>query len=308
MKIQSHDITMESHSVAYKSMLESSYSFESYITDEATLSNIERYDYDKSRPLDEMIQNIIGMLESRIQKDTPQEENVVGYTHLSSSKTYKECEDLDFSTKGIVKTENSEISFDLNFSMSRSFVVENRIDVYTPFDPLVINLDGDIPQLDGESFSFDLDNDGTSDQISQLKSGSGFLAYDANQDGEINQGSELFGTKTGDGFGELAEYDEDNNSWIDENDSIFDKLQIWLKNDETQERELVGLGEAGIGAIYLNSAQSDYTYKTQENDILGKMKSSGIFLNEDGSVGTIAEIDFNMKNTTEEPLADLLQA
>jgi hypothetical protein len=100
------------------------------------------------------------------------------------------------------------------------------------------------------------------------------LAYDENADGIINQGSELCGTKTGDGFGELAEYDTDHNSWIDENDPIFDKLQIWLKNEQTKEKELVGLGEVGIGAIFLDYAQSEFTYKTSQNDILGQMKSS----------------------------------
>jgi hypothetical protein len=31
----------------------------------------------------------------------------------------------------------------------------------------------------------------------------------------------LFGPQTGNGFAELAEYDEDKNNWIDENDSIY---------------------------------------------------------------------------------------
>jgi hypothetical protein len=309
MKIQSHDITMRSHSVEYKNILESTLSFESYITDEPTQQNLQRFDYDKSRTLSEMIQSVIGMLQSRIQnQNTSTQENIVGYTHLSSYKKYEEHQSLDFATNGIVKTDTGEIAFDLNFSMSRSFVVENRIDIYTPFDPLVVNLDGDIPQLDEASFSFDLDNDGKSDQISKLKEGNGFLAFDQNGDGIINQGSELFGTKTGDGFGELRAYDEDHNLWIDENDTIFDKLQIWLKNDKTQERELIGLGEAGIGAIYLDATQSDFTYKTQENDILGKMKSSGLFLGEDGSVGSIAQIDFNATTSKTPSLEELLQA
>ncbi len=40
---------------------------------------------------------------------------------------------------------------------------------------------------------------------------------------KINDGSELFGTSSGDGFKDLATYDEDENGWIDENDSIFSK-------------------------------------------------------------------------------------
>ena len=67
------------------------------------------------------------------------------------------------------------------------------------------------------------------------------------------------------GFEELRAYDEDNNAWIDENDSIFDSLQVWLKNQDNDEKELVALGEVGIGAIFLNSQQSEFTYKTEMN-------------------------------------------
>jgi hypothetical protein len=193
--------------------------------------------------------------------------------------------------------------------MSRSFVIENRIDSFSFHDPLVINLDGEIPDLSRDTFSFDIDNDGSDDQISKLGSRSGFLVYDKNEDGIINQGSELFGTLSGDGFGELSQYDEDKNHWIDENDSIFNKLQIWLKNEDNNEKELVGLGESGIGAIFLDSTQGQFSYKTETNQTLGEIKSCGIFLKEDGTCGNISQIDFAIKELVqEEPLAEILQA
>lgn len=60
-----------------------------------------------------------------------------------------------------------------------------------------------------QKFYFDLDADGTADRISMLKSGSGFLALDKNGNGKIDDGSELFGTQSGDGFADLEEYDID---------------------------------------------------------------------------------------------------
>lgn len=56
--------------------------------------------------------------------------------------------------------------------------------------------------------------------------GSGFLALDRNQNGVVDDGSELFGTQSGDGFAHLALYDQDSNGWIDANDPVFDKLRI----------------------------------------------------------------------------------
>lgn len=257
------------------------------------------------RTIGEIIQSLMGMLEQKAQT----------IPVVSIHERYAEHESLSFSTTGHIKTDKGSFDIDLNFNMSRDFVIENRIDIFDSFDPLVINLCGDIPDLSQNSFSFDLDNDGESDQISKLGSGSGFLALDKNDDGIINQGSELFGTLTGDGFGELSEYDLDSNNWIDENDSIFDKLRIWLKNEDDNEKELVGLGEVGIGAIFLGSAQSEFTYKTSFNETLGEMKSCGIFLNENGSCGNISQIDFSSRNNhddekkeSKKPLEQLLQA
>ena len=75
-----------------------------------------------------------------------------------------------------------------------------------------------------------------------------FLALDKNGDGRMNDGSELFGTASGDGFKDLAAYDEDGNGWIDENDSIYSQLKIWTK-DENGKDHLIDLKDADVGAI-----------------------------------------------------------
>lgn len=329
MKIQSHEIAMQSKHVEYKSMISSEMNFETYFNDSEELKGLDEkpqatslmhkdsclcpYLRDRDRTLEGIINNLIKMLQERVLNNTApsvEEENINGYVHMSHVQKYEEHESLSFATKGNIQTDKGSLDIDLNFSMSRSFVVENRIDIYSAFDPLIINLEGEIPDLLEDTFSFDLDNDGKSDQISMLASGNGFLALDKNEDGKVNQGSELFGTLTGNGFGELSAYDEDENSWIDESDSIFDSLQIWLKNEDANEKELVGLGEVGIGAIYLNSELSEFTYKTAANNVLGELKSSGIFLKENGEVGNVSQIDFTAQNKgkKEEPLATLLQA
>ena len=302
MKIQSHEVAMQSEHSYQRVELQTQLSFSTFFVDSPISQTqiepdetMDTYLTDTTRTLSGIIQNLMAMLKSRTQKDStipkPSQEQF-GYTHLSLSQRYEEHESLSFSTLGCVKTDKGSIDLNLNLSMSRDFAIQNRIDIYSSFDPLIINLDGDIPNLSTDTFSFDLYNDGKCDQISTLGSGNGFLALDINEDGIVNQGSELFGTITGNGFGELMKYDSDNNHWIDENDSIFDKLQIWLKNEDENERELVGLGEMGIGAIFLGSSESEFTYKTATNQTLGEMKSCGIFLNEDGSCGNISQIDF----------------
>ena len=316
MKIESYEMQMQSqHSFSMEYKREISFETMLQVPEEkkVDINPIQEYDANKNisdmlRTMDEIIHNLMGMLKQKSQE--PRE-----VQFMSIHERYEEHESISFSTKGHIKTDKGYLDIDLNFNMSRDFVTENNIDVFDSFDPLVINLDGDLPNLSSDTFSFDLDNDGESDQISKLGSRSGFLALDKNDDGTINQGSELFGTMTGNGFGELSEYDLDANNWIDENDSVFDKLRIWLKNEDNNEKELVGLGEVGIGAIFLGSTTSEFTYKTSFNEVLGEMKSCGVFLNENGSCGSISQIDFVAQNNhddekkeSKKPLEELLQA
>ncbi len=210
-------------------------------------------------------------------------------------ETHYEKQTMNFAAGGTVRTaDGREISFDLNLSMSREFYssldVSLRAGDAVKVDPLVINFDGPTAALTNNKFSFDIDADGDEDQISFATSGSGFLAYDLNNDGIINDGSELFGPQSGNGFNDLALYDEDGNGWIDENDDIYSKLRIWSK-DENGNDQLFALGVKGVGAIYLGNTATAFDVKTNSNQTLGSIARSGIFLKESGQAGTIQHVD-----------------
>ncbi len=213
----------------------------------------------------------------------------------NSYESYSEHEVMTFSAKGKVQTADGRtINLEVDLNMSRSFAYSNSISFRAGdavmVDPLVINLGNSIPGLTDEKFEFDLDSDGIMDLISFPEYGSGFIALDLNDDGIINDGRELFGTQTGDGFHELSQYDNDGNGWIDENDPIFDKLRIWTK-DENGDYKLFALGQKGVGAIYLGNVETDFGLKNSGNEALGEIKKTGIYLNENGSAGTIQHID-----------------
>lgn len=213
---------------------------------------------------------------------------------------HAETEATTFSTKGMVKTSDGrELSFSLDLSMSRAFMEETELDqslndVLTYYDPLVINMDVPTAAVTDQSFFFDIDSDGTSEKIATLAKGSGFLAFDKNGDGIINDGSELFGTKSGDGFRDLAAYDSDGNGWIDENDEIYKSLKVWTKDYDGTDK-LLSLQEADIGAIYLGNVSTKFDLNDAEtNDTLAKIQSTGIFLHEStGKAGTIQHVDFS---------------
>ena len=123
-------------------------------------------------------------------------------------------------------------------------------------------------------FKFDLDSDGKMDEISFAGEGSGFLALDKDGNGKIDDGSELFGTKSGDGFADLAAYDQDGNSWIDENDEIYSQLKVWTKDADGNDK-LMNLKEANVGAIYLGSASTEFSIKDETNTMQGAIRKTG---------------------------------
>lgn len=221
-----------------------------------------------------------------------------------TSGFYAEIEHTAFESQGMVKTaDGREISFGVTVEMTRAFceryeslVQEQQICT----DPLVINLDGNTAGLTDMKFMFDINSDGKEEEVSFLEKGSGFLALDRNGDGVINNGSELFGTKSGDGFADLAAYDEDGNGWIDEADSIFKDLRIWMK-DEDGKDVLIGLSAADVGAIYLDSANTEFSLKKVDYKSLdaggldvstnGVIRRTGVYLKESGGVGTVQHVD-----------------
>jgi hypothetical protein len=155
----------------------------------------------------------------------------------------------------------------------------------------VINFNGSAAQLTDQRFAFDLNSDGsTNQQINFAQPGSGFLALDKNGDGKINNGSELFGPNTGNGYSELAKYDGDHNGWIDGNDAIFNQLKVWTK-DASGNDQLSSLASLGIGAISLQAASTPFDIKSAGNQLLGSVVSSSVALNENGSVGSVQQVD-----------------
>jgi len=212
---------------------------------------------------------------------------------LNVSETVEEYECTRFNSCGTVNTADGQsIDFDLSLEMERSYSAtreykETQELVFT--DPLILNFEGNYADLSNDKFEFDLDADGDKELISYLTGNSGMLALDRNSDGVINDGSELFGARTGDGFAELADYDEDGNGYIDEADSIFDQLLIWNKTSETDSQE--SLKDRDIGAIYLGASATPFDIKGEGNQHNGTVRNSGVYFSENGEAGTLPQID-----------------
>ena len=230
-------------------------------------------------------------------EQSPSPQTAVGWgMEYDRHESYTEIEHTAFSASGSVTTaDGREIAFNLQLSMARAYHEESDIslrlgDAARKTDPLVLNFSGTAAQLTNQRFAFDLNADGQAEQINFVAPGSGFLVFDRNADGKINDGRELFGPTTQDGFQELSALDGDHNGWIDENDAAYSQLQVWTRNSQGAD-QLQSLAAANVGAIALARIATPFDLKNNDNQLLGQIRNSGIFLQEDGAAGTIQQID-----------------
>jgi hypothetical protein len=213
-----------------------------------------------------------------------------------SVETRSEQETMQYSAAGVVRTaEGAEIQFSVALSMSRSFASEQRVhfevgDTRALQDPLVLNFGGSAASLSSTRFAFDVDSDGEAEQMPLLGAGQAFLARDANNNGTVDDGSELFGPATGSGFDELASLDVDGNGWIDEADATFAQLRLWTPEAEGS-GSLATLAERGVGAISVNAVATPFALNDEANEALGQVKSTGVYLADDGTAGTVQQVD-----------------
>ncbi len=164
-----------------------------------------------------------------------------------------------------------------------------------PKDPLALDLDGDgietLGAADATTILFNHNGDNTANGTGWLKPDDGWLVFDRNGNGTIDDGSELFGVNTQkapgvlatSGFDALSALDDNSDGVFNSSDAQFANVRVWrdLNQDGvSQANELASLADLNITAINLAH--------DQERVDLGNGNArigSGTFLRADGSVG-----------------------
>lgn len=211
-------------------------------------------------------------------------------------ETHTETDSVAVQASGQVATADGrtiDFQLDLSISASQSSTTREslRLGDAKLKDPLVIHFDGAVGELRNVAFQFDLDGDGTTDSMPFVGTGSGFLALDANGNGQIDNGRELFGTQSGDGFADLNKLDSDGNGWIDEADPAYAQLSVW-RMDAAGQTRLQSLVSQDVGALYVGRVASDMTLREAGvGQQLGQLRSTGLYLTNGGQAGALQQID-----------------
>ncbi len=209
-------------------------------------------------------------------------------------QVHRETETTAYSASGSVQTADGRaMAFDFQVSMHREETRTATVDMLAgdaarKVDPIALNLSGGPVSLSATRAAFDIDANGTTEQIALPAAGTYFLALDRNGNGTIDGGGELFGPLSGNGFAELRALDGDGNGWIDEADASFATLRLWSGPDA----ETTSLSAAGVGALYVGaSVGTQFEVKAPSGESLGQVVSSGVYLAEDGTPGAMQQVD-----------------
>jgi hypothetical protein len=165
--------------------------------------------------------------------------------------------------------------------------------------PIVLDLNGDgISTLSVQNGTrFDLSANGSPVQTGWVAPSDGLLVLDRNQDGIINDGSELFGTSTTlqngskaiDGYQALSELDSNQDGVINSLDNAFGKLKVWVDSNsdaKTGSGELKSLSDLSI--TQLNLATNTARDSSQGN-LIGLTST---YQTVDGSLHAAADVWF----------------
>ena len=187
--------------------------------------------------------------------------------------------------------------------------------------PLALDLDGDgVETTTVESgVYFDHDDNGFAEKSGWVGKDDGLLVRDVNNNGKIDNGTELFGNnsvlssgeKAANGFEALADLDSNNDGVFNSSDTAWNQVKVWKdanQNGEVDSGELLTLAQAGVSGINL---EYDNATTTDENG--NEHKQTGTFIKTDGTTGSVHDVWFdadyaNTMDTTDVEISDTIAA
>ena len=185
----------------------------------------------------------------------------------SQGRLWEQNDDGDFQTFLSRAFNQCLIPFDTLFSVSSLY---QTAEVQT--SPLIVDLDGDgVETTTSENGTyFDHDNNGFAEKSGWVGKDDGLLVRDLNNNGQIDNGSELFGSNTllsnnqkaANGFEALKDLDSNGDNIFNNQDTAWNEVKVWKDangNGVVDEGELLTMEQAGITGFDLN-------YQSQSRD------------------------------------------
>jgi hypothetical protein len=165
--------------------------------------------------------------------------------------------------------------------------------------PIVLDLDGNGVHTTAAAngVNFDLNATGSANKVGWVSATDGLLVVDRNHDGQINNGTELFGSATrtadgkmaGNGYVAMAQEDSNHDLKLDASDASFKDLRVWVdanQDGRTDTGELKTMEELGIQSLDLHALAGT---EVDNGNLLGLVSS---YTSTDGAQHAMADVWF----------------
>ena len=201
---------------------------------------------------------------------------------------------LNYQVQGKLNINEQELSLNYNFALSSERTSYSKVEMSAVAlkDPLIVQFGAQgLGEIKGQK-NFKINQDNKIDQLPIFSGDVGYLVYDQNNNQQADNGSELFGPKTGQGFAELALLDSNKNGFIDADDEQFDQLYLWQPSDDNNQAEQwLSLKAAKIQAISLTTIQTPYDFYDQQGQIQAQLRLSSFAITDAGEGRGVHQVD-----------------
>jgi len=213
---------------------------------------------------------------------------------LDIERQVVETQSSNFTAKGsIVTTDGKVIAFDATFAKQSTSINVEKVSLRAGDarmqDPLVLLYSGTQAELAESMTRFDLNADGRLEQLPAIANGA-YVVHDKNGNRQVDDGTELLGALSGDGFADLQALDDDKNGFVDTGDRQYENLYAWQPTGDGQ-GTLTRLSAAGVGALYATNVATPFDLKAQNGVVQGRVRTTGIYVTEQGLVRPMEQID-----------------
>ena len=168
--------------------------------------------------------------------------------------------------------------------------------------PLILDLDGDGKVETTRSTNgthFDHDGNGFAESTGWVGKDDGLLVRDINGNGQIDNGTELFGNnsvlssgkKAANGFEALKDLDSNNDGMFNNLDTAWNEVKVWKdtnQNGIVDNGELLTLEQAGVLSIKL-----DYSNLISYDGNNNVHRQQGTFIRTDGTTAAVHDVWFD---------------
>ena len=222
-----------------------------------------------------------------------------------------EQQQLNFTMQGefILDNQTVNLSYQLNLSASYSSMSKIETTAAALKDPLVIQFGTRSIGHITDYAQLDINSDSKQDDLPIFSGDVGYLVFDKNQNNRVDDGRELFGPRTNNGFDELAQLDSNNNGFFDSQDENYSQVYIWQpqhsennsntgSSSESNKQNLVSLSQAGIKAISLNAIATQFNFRDQRQEnngeISAQLKQTSFAITDNNQTVGVHQIDVRL--------------